>query len=126
MLEKHGQDDYEVTAKKHYPFRYTLPKIKGMFSFIHWHYMTQTHAGECRQCIADAIDVDNIADYKEMVVKINESKPAVIKILVDMRDIQKLPQAYSSSEGTALEVSPKTVRIFFIQYMICETNYCLG
>lgn len=29
MLEKHGQDDYEVTAKKHYPFRYTLPKIKG-------------------------------------------------------------------------------------------------
>ena len=29
MLEKHGQDDYEVTVKKHYPFRYTLPKMKG-------------------------------------------------------------------------------------------------
>jgi hypothetical protein len=53
-----------------------------MFVFIH--YTTQTHASECRQCIADAIDVDNIADYKEMVMKINESKPAVIKTLVNM------------------------------------------
>ncbi|KAF8546133.1 hypothetical protein OG21DRAFT_1491549 [Imleria badia] len=72
MLEKHGQDNYEVTTKKHYPFRYTLLKIKG-------------------QHVANAIDVNNIADYKEMVMKINESKPAVIKILIDMRDIQKLP-----------------------------------
>ena len=29
MLEKYGQDDYEVTVKKHYLFRYTLPKMKG-------------------------------------------------------------------------------------------------
>jgi hypothetical protein len=29
MLEKHGQDDYEVTVKKYYLFRYTSPKIQG-------------------------------------------------------------------------------------------------
>jgi hypothetical protein len=29
MLQKHGQEDYEVTEKKHYPFRYTLPTVKG-------------------------------------------------------------------------------------------------
>ena len=29
MLQKHGQEDYEVTKKKHYPFWYTLPKVKG-------------------------------------------------------------------------------------------------
>lgn len=81
-----------------------------MFLF---HYRTQTH-GECRQRNADAIDADNITDYKEMVMKINESKPAVIKILIDMRDIQKLPRAHSSSEGTAPEASPKAVCIVFI------------
>jgi len=74
----------------------------------------------------DAINVDNIANYKEMVMKINESKLAAIKILVNMWDIQKLPWVHSSSEGTALEASPKAICRFFIQYMIYETNYCLG
>ncbi|KIJ07513.1 hypothetical protein PAXINDRAFT_19302 [Paxillus involutus ATCC 200175] len=46
MLQKHGQEVYEVTAKKHYPFRYTLPKTKGQQS----------------------ADVDNLADYREMLI----------------------------------------------------------
>ncbi|KIK75629.1 hypothetical protein PAXRUDRAFT_172211 [Paxillus rubicundulus Ve08.2h10] len=50
MLQKHGQEVYEVTEKKHYPFRYALPKTKGQQS-----------------ADALAIDVNNIADYKEMV-----------------------------------------------------------
>jgi len=34
MLQKHGQEDYEVTVKKHYPFRYTLLKTKGYFFYL--------------------------------------------------------------------------------------------
>jgi NAD+--asparagine ADP-ribosyltransferase len=34
MLQKHGQEDYEVTAKKHYPFKYSLPKVKGYFFYF--------------------------------------------------------------------------------------------
>ncbi|KIK95411.1 hypothetical protein PAXRUDRAFT_11457 [Paxillus rubicundulus Ve08.2h10] len=49
MLLKLGQEVYEVMAKKHYPFRYTLPKTKGQWS-----------------ADALAIDVDNLADYQEM------------------------------------------------------------
>ncbi|KAG6380500.1 hypothetical protein JVT61DRAFT_8658 [Boletus reticuloceps] len=61
ILQKHGQDDYEVKARKHYPFRYTLPNMKG-------------------QRTVDAIDVDNVADYQEMVIK-------------------KLPRAWASSNS---------------------------
>ncbi|KAG9309093.1 hypothetical protein JVU11DRAFT_10976 [Chiua virens] len=80
MLQKHGQDDYMVTEKKHYPFQYTLLKVKG-------------------QQAAGAIDVDNLAEYQEMVMKIVdlESKPSTVKIFVDMRHIQKLPRAQASS-----------------------------
>ncbi|KIK82027.1 hypothetical protein PAXRUDRAFT_14938 [Paxillus rubicundulus Ve08.2h10] len=80
MLLKHGQEVYKVTAKKHYPFRYTLPKTKGQQS-------------------ADALatDVDNLADYQEMVTKIIKSKLSAVKIFIDMQHIQKLPQAQASS-----------------------------
>jgi len=39
----------------------------------------------------DAIDVDNVIDYQEMVTKIAKIKPSVIKILMDMQNVQKLP-----------------------------------
>ena len=37
------------------------------------------------------MDVDNEADYKEMVKKIQQSNPSSTKILVNMKDIEKLP-----------------------------------
>ncbi|KIK75804.1 hypothetical protein PAXRUDRAFT_171675, partial [Paxillus rubicundulus Ve08.2h10] len=40
MLQKHGQEVYEVTEKKHYPFRYTLLKAKG-YSFSFFVLVTQ-------------------------------------------------------------------------------------
>ncbi|KIK15351.1 hypothetical protein PISMIDRAFT_82380, partial [Pisolithus microcarpus 441] len=46
VLSKHGLNNYEVTEKKHYPLKYVPPKAKGA---------------------SDAIDVDNIIDYREMV-----------------------------------------------------------
>ncbi|KIK73995.1 hypothetical protein PAXRUDRAFT_176944, partial [Paxillus rubicundulus Ve08.2h10] len=58
---------------EHYPFRYTLPKTKGQWS-------------------ADvlAIDVNNLADYQEMVMKITESELSTVKIFIVMQHIQKL------------------------------------
>lgn len=42
---------------------------------------------------SDAIDVDHEADYKEMVKKIEGSNPAITKIFVDMKAVQKLPSS---------------------------------
>ncbi|KAG6379015.1 hypothetical protein JVT61DRAFT_11437 [Boletus reticuloceps] len=71
ILDKHGQDQYQVSAKKQFTFKYMPPKEKKRAS--------------------DTMDVDNKADYKEMVKKIQQSKPSSTKILVDMKDIEKLP-----------------------------------
>lgn len=126
MLQKHGQEDYEVTAKKHYPFRYTLPKTKGyrdQFLFIY--HKTRANGEYTRQRVADAIDVDNVADYQEMVTKIADSKPpAIIKILVDMRDVQKLPRAQASSSETdgGSETSPKGIEKVHTLCLIYETQ----
>ncbi|KAI9573363.1 hypothetical protein HD554DRAFT_2035200 [Boletus coccyginus] len=51
ILDKHGQDQYRLLAKKQFTFKYISPKAKG-------------------QCASDTMDVDNEADYKEMVKKI--------------------------------------------------------
>jgi len=37
------------------------------------------------------IDIDNVADYQEMVKKITDDKPSVVKIFVGMKHIEKLP-----------------------------------
>ncbi|KAI6107739.1 hypothetical protein EV401DRAFT_1891929 [Pisolithus croceorrhizus] len=70
---------YEVTEKKHFPIKYIPPKARG-------------------QWLSDVIDVDNATDYKEMVKKISEDKPPVVKIFVDMQHIKKLPQVVKSSD----------------------------
>lgn len=49
------------------------------------------------------MDVDNEADYKEMVKKIhNMEPPGMIKIYVDMKHVKKLPchQGLDSGEDT--------------------------
>ena len=89
MLQKLGQEDYEVTARKHYPFKYLLPKTKWYF-FLLFHYSTWTNDNCRQQAAVDMIDIDNVTDYRKMVTKITESKPSTVKILIDMWHIQKL------------------------------------
>jgi len=52
----------------------------------------------CRQRTSDAIDIDNLNDYREMVKKISDDHPPVVKIFVDMRHIEKLPRVSQGSE----------------------------
>jgi hypothetical protein len=44
------------------------------------------------------MDVDNETDYKEMVKKIRQSNPSSTKILVDMKDVKKLPALGGNAE----------------------------
>ncbi|KIK15550.1 hypothetical protein PISMIDRAFT_16437 [Pisolithus microcarpus 441] len=60
VLHKHGLNDYQVSEKKHFPLKYIPPKARG-------------------QRISDAIDVDNLADYREMVKKISEGQLPISK-----------------------------------------------
>ena len=71
---------------------------------------TQDTNGYCRQWAAKAINVDNLADCQEMVMKIIdlESKPSTVKILIDMWHIQKLPRAQVSSEDDSHHSSDDT------------------
>ncbi|KIK17126.1 hypothetical protein PISMIDRAFT_112058, partial [Pisolithus microcarpus 441] len=71
ILCKHGLDGYTVTEKRHFPIKYIPPKAKG-------------------QWMSDVIDVDDIANYREMVKKIAEETPPVVKVFVDMRHVDKL------------------------------------
>ncbi|KAI6016744.1 hypothetical protein EDC04DRAFT_2903047 [Pisolithus marmoratus] len=58
ILLKHGLESYEVMEKKHFPLKYVPPKAKGQWA-------------------SDTIDVNNAADYREMVKKISEEKLAI-------------------------------------------------
>ncbi|KAG6377816.1 hypothetical protein JVT61DRAFT_14591 [Boletus reticuloceps] len=80
ILLKHGLENYEVTEKKHFPLKYIPPKTKG-------------------QQMTDSIDVDNSTDYKEMVKKVLNDKPLIVKVFVDMRQVEKLPHS-SRSKGS--------------------------
>ena len=69
---------------------------------------------------ADSIDVDNTADYKEMVKKILNEK--LIKVIVDMQHIEKLPcssrstGSRSSADNSAASSDNLTV---CIQVFLC-------
>ncbi|KAI6163600.1 hypothetical protein EDD17DRAFT_1428783, partial [Pisolithus thermaeus] len=69
ILRKHGLMNYQVTEKKHFLLKYIPPKRIG-----------------------DAIDVDNQNDYREMVKKVSDEAVPVVKVFVDMRQVEKLPQ----------------------------------
>ncbi|KIK26860.1 hypothetical protein PISMIDRAFT_8642 [Pisolithus microcarpus 441] len=71
ILHKHGLDDYIVTEKKHFLLKYIPPKVKG-------------------QWMSDATNVNGIADYREMVKKIAEETPPVVKVFMDMKHVNKL------------------------------------
>ena len=52
------------------------------------------------QHVNDAIDVDNKADYVEMVKKIHARNPGPTKIYVDMKHVEKIPLADDSDGGS--------------------------
>ncbi|KAI6041844.1 hypothetical protein EDC04DRAFT_2892540 [Pisolithus marmoratus] len=79
ILEKHGQDQYKVSVHKCYPFKFVPPKVKG-------------------QCVSDAVDVDNEIDYKEMVEKLCHNDSSTTKILIDMKQVERLPLSESGDE----------------------------
>ncbi|KAI9464257.1 hypothetical protein HD554DRAFT_2316030, partial [Boletus coccyginus] len=80
ILDKHGQDQYRLSAKKQFAFKYIPLKTKG-------------------QRASDAMDVNNEADYKEMVKKIQQDNPSSTRILVDMKDIEKLPALGANADN---------------------------
>ena len=53
-----------------------------------------------RLTVADSIDVNNTTDYKEMVKKISNEKLTIIKLIVDMRHVEKLPHSLKSSRSS--------------------------
>lgn len=53
-------------------------------------YVNYTHH-PFSQHTSDTMDVDNEADYKEMVKKIHQGNPSSTKILVNMKVIEKFP-----------------------------------
>ncbi|KAI6027147.1 hypothetical protein EDC04DRAFT_2605910 [Pisolithus marmoratus] len=81
VLNKHGQYHYKVSEKKCYPFKYVPPKTKG-------------------QCVGDAMDVHNEADYWEMVGKVSSVHPSTTKIFVNMKQVEKLPSSESGDESS--------------------------
>ncbi|KAI6038826.1 hypothetical protein EDC04DRAFT_2895931 [Pisolithus marmoratus] len=50
------------------------------------------------QHVNDAMDTDNEANYKEMVRKLHHNKSRTIKILVDMKQVERLPSNESRDE----------------------------
>ncbi|KAI6036169.1 hypothetical protein BKA83DRAFT_4622895 [Pisolithus microcarpus] len=80
ILEKHGQDQYKVSVHKRYSFKFVLPKVKGQHT------------------ISDAMDIDNEIDYKEMVKKLRRNASSTTKVLVDMKQVEKLPSSESGDE----------------------------
>ena len=69
---------------------------------------------------SDAMDVDNSGDYKEMAKKIDDEKPATVKIFIDMKVVEKLPRQTNtankddvdSGDDSRLEVWP--MRAFLV------------
>ncbi|KAI6022829.1 hypothetical protein BKA83DRAFT_11121 [Pisolithus microcarpus] len=83
LLEKHRQDQYVVSDRRwyEYPFKFMPPKAKG-------------------QCVTNAMDVNNKANYQEMVRKIHGANPSITKIFIDMKHVEKLPSNESSNEAS--------------------------
>ncbi|KAI6019129.1 hypothetical protein EDC04DRAFT_2901868 [Pisolithus marmoratus] len=81
LLEKHRQDQYMVSDRRWYPFKFMPPKAKG-------------------QHVSDAMDVNNKADYQDMVRKIHGTNPSITKIFIDMKRVEKLPSNKSSNEAS--------------------------
>ncbi|KAF8545775.1 hypothetical protein OG21DRAFT_1532992 [Imleria badia] len=89
-LDRHGQDQYMLSLKKQFSFKYIPPKMKT-------------------QRTSDAMDIDNETDYKEMAKKIWQSSPSSTKILIDMKDVKKLPALGGNAEDDDNETTDGNV-----------------
>ncbi|KAI5994969.1 hypothetical protein EDC04DRAFT_2910321 [Pisolithus marmoratus] len=87
VLDKHGQDHYKILERKQYSFKCVPPKTKG-------------------QHVSNVMDIDNEADYQEMVGKVSSIHPSTTKIFVDMKQVEKLPLSESGDEAAQALVHP--------------------
>ncbi|KAF8836891.1 hypothetical protein BDN67DRAFT_983607 [Paxillus ammoniavirescens] len=81
-----------------------LPLLKDSYSSgdltaaaeaLHWEpksWTTNVGYISSHRKVGDAMNVDNSGDYKEMMKKINDKRSAVVKIFIDMKDVEKLPR----------------------------------
>ncbi|KAG1850455.1 hypothetical protein F4604DRAFT_1959350 [Suillus subluteus] len=70
ILAKHDKSHHRVTERKKYSFKYYLGNSRGR---------------------AEAMDVDNEADYAEMAKKLISEEPRKVKVFIDMKNVEKLP-----------------------------------
>ncbi|KIK35732.1 hypothetical protein CY34DRAFT_16840 [Suillus luteus UH-Slu-Lm8-n1] len=73
ILMKHDKSHYRITERKKYTFKYLLGNSLVVYRR------------------AEAMDVDNQADYAEMAKKLISEEPQKVKIFVDMKNVEKLP-----------------------------------
>ncbi|KAJ7697330.1 hypothetical protein B0H14DRAFT_2649865 [Mycena olivaceomarginata] len=67
ILMKHGEEQYNITAKMTYNLKVQLPGVKK----------------------AEALDVDTFNEYKALADDIIEASPAKVTVYVDMAEIRK-------------------------------------
>ena len=82
------------------------PRRKGKLFVLKCKWLTPPCT---RHRTSDAIDVDNLNDYKEMVKKISDDCPPVVRVFVDMRHIEKLPRvSQAGGPGSGDDSEPTT------------------
>jgi len=92
ILKSHSQEKYKVTARRHYTFKYIYPpsKVYVIYQIGIMCWLTSNYYS-----VRDAVDVDSEKDYKQMAKSILQARPKKVKILVDMKDVQRSCRAVS-------------------------------
>jgi hypothetical protein len=88
LLTKHRWNTtYKVTEQKRFSFKY-LYSVSKAYVTIGWFWL-RSHCLSFLFSERDAIDVENVNDYCEMVANLGNAEPDKIKILVDMKVIRR-------------------------------------
>ncbi|KAJ7098942.1 hypothetical protein C8R44DRAFT_642692 [Mycena epipterygia] len=83
ILAKHGEEKYNVMDRMTYGIKVQLPSVKYTLSTS----INSISDIPCRK--GDALDIDNFAEYQDLVKDIIEGMPSKMNIYIDMADIQK-------------------------------------
>lgn len=83
ILAKHGEEKYNVTDRMTYGIKVQLPSVKYTLSTS----INSISDIPCRK--GDALDINNFAEYQDLVKNIIEGMPSKMNIYIDMADIQK-------------------------------------
>ena len=70
------------------------------------------------------MDVDNEADYKEMVKKIHQDNPFSTKILINMKDVEKLSTLGDNTEDNNDETTDSDDNKVHM-YPFVQTSKCI-